>query len=139
MAAFTRNATKLPELMAQVPVLSGDNKVKNREARLHHPTAIIRPTEIGHIQQCIRWALKYGSSLTVVGGGHGGQCLWSNVVAIDMDAFDQVHIVKSKHDGETANSNSDTVIVVESGCKSGGIVRKTMAAGLVVPLGAAQT
>ena len=135
MAGFTRNATKMPELMAQLPGLTGDNEVKNREARLYHPTAIVKPTEIGHIQQCIRWALKYGLSLTVIGGGHSGQCLWPNVVSIDMSTFDQIHIVKSKHDRETSNSDSDTVIVVGSGCKSGDIVRKARAAGLVVPLG----
>lgn len=49
MAAFTQHATTLSELTAQVPAVSGDNRVKNREARLHHPASIIRPTEIRHV------------------------------------------------------------------------------------------
>ncbi|KAI4144215.1 MAG: hypothetical protein LQ341_002698 [Variospora aurantia] len=50
MAAFTQHATMLPELTAQVPLLKGDKTVKNREARLHRPASIIRPTEVRHVQ-----------------------------------------------------------------------------------------
>lgn len=83
MMTFTRNATALPELMALVPLPDGGQTVKNREARLQHPAAIIRPTEVGHVQQCVRWALKHEVSLTVIGGGHSGHCLRPNVVSID--------------------------------------------------------
>ena len=49
MAAFTQHATTLPELTAQVPLVKGDETVKNREARLHRPALIIRPTEVRHV------------------------------------------------------------------------------------------
>lgn len=53
MAAFTQHATTLPELAAQVPLVKGDKAVKNQEARLHLSAAIVRPTEVRHIQQCV--------------------------------------------------------------------------------------
>jgi adenine phosphoribosyltransferase len=136
MAAFTQHATTLPELTAQVPLVKGDKTVKNREARLHRPASIIRPTEVRHVQQCVRWALKHGVGLTVVGGGHSGHCLWPNVVSVDMDAFDQVHILTAGEDGRKSGSDSGSLVVAEAGCKTGDIVRKTMAAGVTVPLGA---
>jgi adenine phosphoribosyltransferase len=137
MAAFTQHATTLPELTAQVPLVKGDKTVKNREARLHRPASIIRPTEVRHVQRCVRWALKYGVGLTVVGGGHSGHCLWPNVVSVDMGAFDQVHILTAGDEDERkSDSDPGSLVVAESGCKTGDIVTKTMAAGLTVPLGA---
>jgi hypothetical protein len=100
MAAFTQHATTLPELMAQMPLVMGDRTVKNREAHLHHPATIVRPTEVQHVQECVRWALKHGVGLTVLGGGHSGHCLWPNVVSVDLGAFDQVHIVTAGGGGE---------------------------------------
>ena len=136
MAAFTQHATTLPELMVEVPLVKWYQTVKNREARLHHPAATVRPTEVPHIQQCVRWALKHGVSLTVLGGGHSGHCLWPNVVSVDMGAFDKVNILMAAEDGGDSGSDSGTLVVAEAGCKSGDIVRKTMAAGVTVPLGA---
>ncbi len=136
MAAFTQHATTLPELTGQVPLVRGYQTVKNREARLHRPAAIIRPTEVRHVQQCVRWALKHGVGLTVVGGGHSGHCLWPNVVSVDMGAFDQVNILTTGEDGGDSGSDSSFLIVAEAGCKTGDIVRKTMATGVTVPLGA---
>ncbi|MCJ1404336.1 hypothetical protein MMC11_007561 [Xylographa trunciseda] len=136
MATFTQHATKLPELTAQVPLVKGDKTVKNREARLHRPASIMRPTEVRHVQQCVRWAMKHGVSLAVVGGGHSGHCLWPSVVSVDMGAFDQVHILTAGENGEDSGSDSSILVVVEAGCKMGDIVRKTMAAGVTVPLGA---
>lgn len=135
MAAFTKHATTLPELTAQVPLLEGDNPVKNREARLHYPAAIVRPTEIRHVQQCVQWALKHGVSLTVVGGGHSGHCLYRNVVSVDMSSFDQVHILTAQ-DGRESGPDSTPLVIAEGGCKTGDIVRKTIAGGVTVPLGA---
>ncbi|KND88035.1 Adenine phosphoribosyltransferase [Tolypocladium ophioglossoides CBS 100239] len=135
MATFTQHATTLPELTSQVPLAGGDNRVKNREARLHHPASIIRPTEIRHVQQCVRWALNHGVGLTVVGGGHSGHCLRPNVLSVDMGAFDQVHILRAR-EGGGSGSDSGSFVVAEAGCQSGDIIRKTMAAGLTVPLGA---
>ncbi|KAL8331578.1 hypothetical protein RB593_002146 [Gaeumannomyces tritici] len=133
MATFTQHATRLPELIVQVPLGKRDKTVKNRQARLHRPASIIRPTEVRHVQQCVRWALKHGVNLTVVGGGHSGHCLWPNVVSIEMSAFDQVHILGE--DGGGSGSNSGPLVVAEAGSKTGDIVQKTMAAGLTVPLG----
>jgi adenine phosphoribosyltransferase/phosphomevalonate kinase len=139
MLAFTQHATTLPELMAQLPLPKEERTVKNWEARLHRPAAVIKPTEVRHIQQCVLWALKHGVSLTVVGGGHSGHCLWSNVVSIDMGGFDQVHILtagEDEEDGEAFDPESGPLVVAEGGCMTGDIVRKAMAAGVVVPLGA---
>ncbi|KAH6696458.1 phosphoribosyl transferase domain protein [Leptodontidium sp. MPI-SDFR-AT-0119] len=132
MMAFNQHATTLPELAAHVPLVDGDKVIKNWEARLHCPASIVRPTEVRHVQQCVRWALKHEVSLTVLGGGHSGHCLWPNVVSVDMGAFDQVHILTAGDDGE----KSDPLVVAETGCKTGDIIGKTMAAGLTVPLGA---
>ncbi|KAF2106551.1 hypothetical protein BDV96DRAFT_330047 [Lophiotrema nucula] len=136
MAAFTQHATMLPELTAQVPLLEGNKTIKNREARLHHTTSILRPTEVRHIQQCVRWALKHRVGLTVVGGSHSGHCLWPNVVSVDMGAFDQVNILPAGEGAGDSGADSGPLVVVEAGCKTGDIVRETMAAGLTVPLGA---
>ncbi|OCK73616.1 hypothetical protein K432DRAFT_430495 [Lepidopterella palustris CBS 459.81] len=136
MAVFTQHATALPELTAQVPLIEGDKLVKNREARLYSPASIIRPTDVQQIQQCVQWALKHRVGLTVVGGGHSGHCLWPNVVSVDMGAFDQIHILPAGLDGGDLVSDSDPLVVVEAGCKVGNIIRKTMAAGVTVPLGA---
>lgn len=135
MTAFTKHATTLPELTAQVPLVKGDKTVKNREARLHRPASIMRPTEVRHVQQCVQWALKHGVGLTVVGGGHSGHCLWPNVVSVDMGAFDQVHILMAEEGERKSDSDPGPLVVVETGCKTGDIIRKTMAAGLTVPLG----
>ena len=136
MAVFTKHATTLPELTAQVPLLKGDETVKNRKARLRRPASIMRPTKIRHVQQCVQWALEHGVGLTVVGGGHSGHCLWSNVVSVDMGAFDQVYILTAGESGEDFGFDSSPLVVAEAGCKTGDIVRKTIAAGLTVPLGA---
>ncbi|KOC15906.1 phosphoribosyl transferase domain protein [Aspergillus flavus AF70] len=133
MAAFTQHAITLPELTAQVPLVK-DKTVKNREAFHHGSASIVRPTEVQHVQQCVQWARKHEVGLTVVGGGHSGQCLWPNVVSVDMSAFDHIHIFPAGKDG--GESSSDSVVIAGAGCKTGDIVRKTMAAGLTVPLGA---
>lgn len=52
MLVFTKHATALPELTAQVPVLE-KVQVKSWEARLHRPASIVRPTEIGQVQSCV--------------------------------------------------------------------------------------
>ncbi|KAF1970787.1 phosphoribosyl transferase domain protein [Bimuria novae-zelandiae CBS 107.79] len=123
MMAFTKHATALSELTAKVPLEKGNPTVKNWEARLHRPISVVRPTEVRHVQQCVRWALVHKVGLTVVGGGHSGHCLMSNVVAINMGAFDQVHILAVEQEGTDSRPDGD-------------IVSKTMAAGVTVPLGA---
>lgn len=78
----------------------------------------------------------HGVGLTVVGGGHSGRCLWPNVVLVNMGAFNQVHILTAGEDGGDSGSNFGSLVVAEAGCKTGDIVRKTMTAGVTVPLGA---
>lgn len=134
MVAFTLQATWLPELATVMPLLMGDKTVKNREAILHYFASVVRPTEVRHIQHCVRWAQKYGVGLTVI-GGHSGHCLWPNTVSIDMGAFDQVHIVTVGNDGGSVSESNSLVVVVGAGCKAGDIIRKAMTAGLTVPLG----
>jgi adenine phosphoribosyltransferase len=139
MVAFTRYATTLQELRMQVPLLQGDKTIKNRGARLQNPASIVRPTEIGQVQRCVEWALRYGFSLTVIGGSHSGHCLLSNVVSVDMSAFDQVHILQPEdksHGGKDFSEASAPLVVAEAGCTIGHIIRKTIVEGLTVPLGA---
>ncbi|KAI8962744.1 phosphoribosyl transferase domain protein [Daldinia sp. FL1419] len=136
MVAFTRHATALAELTAHVPAGKRDTMVKNREANFHHPTSIIRPTNIQHVQHCVKWALKNGVSLTVLGGGHSGHCLWPSVVSVDMGAFDGVHVIADKEAKKYTSSGLGHVVVAEAGCKTGDIIQKAMAAGFTVPLGA---
>ncbi|KAL7958820.1 hypothetical protein V8C34DRAFT_281810 [Trichoderma compactum] len=136
MMAFNHQATMLSELTAQVPLAKEGRSMKNWEARSHRPASILRPTKIQHVQKCVQWALKHGVGLTVIGGSHSGHCLWPNVVAVDMEAFDQVHVQAPRDDRTGSDFNSDSLIIAEAGCKTGDIVRAAMAAGLTVPLGA---
>ncbi|KAK3902148.1 hypothetical protein C8A05DRAFT_15745 [Staphylotrichum tortipilum] len=131
MMAFTQHATTLPELLAEVPAAEAGRIVKNREARRHRPAAIVRPHEIRHIQSCVRWALRNKTKLTTIGGGHSGHCVWPGVVAVDLGAFDRVHVVTPAGELE-----SEPLVVAEAGSTTGEIIRKAMAAGLSVPLGA---
>ena len=134
MVVFNKHATKLSELTAHVPLLDGPRTIKNSIARHQLPPAIVQPIEVRQIQQCVHWALRYDVKLTVLGGGHSGQCLSRNVVCVDMSAFDQVHFVNGSESGGSV-SETNTLIVVEAGCKTGDIVGKTMARDMTVPLG----
>ncbi|EOA85705.1 uncharacterized protein SETTUDRAFT_111453 [Exserohilum turcica Et28A] len=135
MVAFNQHATKVSELTAQLPVVMTDRQIKNREARLRRPAAICRPTEIYHVQLCVRWALKHAVGLVIIGGGHSGHCFWNNVISVDMGAFNQVYIHGTKEKDLSATSGSSAFVVVEAGCTSGDVIRKTMTAGVTVPLG----
>ncbi|KAL2062514.1 hypothetical protein VTL71DRAFT_6780 [Oculimacula yallundae] len=135
MVAFTKHATALPKLLAQVPLVNGNFAVKNREARIHRPACVVGPKTIRHVQECVQWALTHKAGLTVIGGGHSGHCVAPNVVCVDMSAFNKIHIVKHPNKIETGY-DSESRVVVESGCKSGDIIRETMDVGLTVPLGA---
>ncbi|KAK5051901.1 hypothetical protein LTR84_002704 [Exophiala bonariae] len=134
MVAFDKHATSLPELTRQVPLISGGMAVKSFEARSLHPTALVRPTETRHVQKCVQWALEHGTRLTVVSGNHSGHCLQSNVVAVDMGAFDQIHVLTEGDD--QLETQPGPLVFVGSGCKTGDIIRETKARGLTVPLGA---
>lgn len=136
MVAFTKNATALSELSTKISSMKEPGRIiKNQLARTHRAASIVRPDNIQQVQECVRWALKYKLGLTVVGGSHSGQCLWPNVVAVDMSAFDQVHTLQSSaQDG--VELDTQPLLVVESGCNTGDVIRKAMKAGVTVPLGA---
>lgn len=134
MVAFTKHATALSELTTGMPLWQRGSMIKNRDSRLHHPAAIVRPTSIPLFQKCIRWAVKHGVGLSVIGGSHSGHCVWPNVVAVDMEGFNAVHIYPNWGASEPGLYRGP-VVVAEAGCKTGDIIRKAMASGLTVPLG----
>ncbi|KAF4338108.1 phosphoribosyl transferase domain protein [Fusarium beomiforme] len=129
MIALTQHAVRLPELTTQVPLVPKPYKVKNRGAKHNNPAAIVRPVNISQIQECVQWALRCRTSLTVLSGGHSGHCLWPNTVAVDMSAFDKVH-VDTPYDAE-----DHCWVVAEAGCKTGEVIREAMFQGVTVPLG----
>ena len=135
IVAFTQHATKLSKLTKQLPTLSEGRKIKNREASLHRPAAICRPTEIDNIQQCVRWALKHRAGLTVIGGSRSGHSIWDNIVSIDIGAFRQVYIHSTEEESIPTDVVCDILVVAEAGCTTGDIITKAMAAGVTVPLG----
>lgn len=135
MITFNHHALSLPELTARVPMVTASRMIKNREARTHSPAAIMRPTTVCQVQQCVQWALQHELSLTVIGGSHGGQCLWPNIVAVDMSHFDKIHILEFERTTQEAAAGGGCLAIVESGCKTGDIISETMTAGVTIPLG----
>ncbi|RTE79547.1 hypothetical protein BHE90_005940 [Fusarium euwallaceae] len=129
MVSFNKYAATLPKLMAMVPSIK-NKRVKSREASSHQSAAIMRPKKIQHVQQCVGWARGHKLGLAVIGGGHSGHCLQPNVVSVDMSAFNKVNIMKGERD-----PRSGSLVVIEAGCKTGDIIKKTMEEGLTVPLG----
>ncbi|KAJ5214786.1 phosphoribosyl transferase domain protein [Penicillium chermesinum] len=136
LATFTKRSVSFSELAMQVPLRSEKRRLKNREASDNQPTAVLRPTTIRQIQQCILWAIKHGFSLSIIGGGHSGHCVRPNVVAIDMEAFDQLHIVPAEENESRPFTGSRALIVAGAGCKTGDITRRASDAHLTIPLGA---
>ncbi|KAK6217816.1 hypothetical protein LQW54_003104 [Pestalotiopsis sp. IQ-011] len=131
ISSFSRHGDSKHTRKPEVPLMNGDRAIKNREARLHDSAGVFRPTDLGQLQQCVEWALEHKTGLTVLGGGHSGHCVAPHVIGIDMSAFNQIHIVNTS-DG---TSTSGPFVVAQSGCTAGDIMRKTLAAGLTVPLG----
>ncbi|KAI8715029.1 Phosphomevalonate kinase [Fusarium sp. LHS14.1] len=132
MIAFNKHATGLPKLMALVPSIK-DKTVKNREANVYQPAAIMRPKNVQHVQQCVEWAREHKIGLAIVGGGHSGHCLQPCVVSVDMSFFNRLYILKGE------GSDLGSLVVAEAGCKIGDIIQKTMEEGLTVPLGSRPT
>lgn len=135
MVIFTRQADGLRKLAAQVPTTVEDFPVKNREASRQNPAAIVHAKSIEHVQETVRWALENRATLTVVGGGHSGHCLRNDVVAIDMSAFDKIRVTPKRQTVGSPRTDDLPLILVESGCKTGDVIKKTMAAGWTIPLG----
>ncbi|KAK0708676.1 phosphoribosyl transferase domain protein [Lasiosphaeris hirsuta] len=132
MVAFTRRAVLLPELALMIPSGRVAYMLKNPQARLNDAALALKPESIPQIQQCVRWALTHGFSLTVLGGGHSGHCILPNMAAVDMGAFNKVHVLLAA--GE--DGDPGPIIVAEAGCTTGDIIRQAMAMGLTAPLGA---
>ncbi|KAK4194506.1 hypothetical protein QBC40DRAFT_344103 [Triangularia verruculosa] len=128
MVAFTRHAPTGSEYSA--PAMREQKMVKNRQACVRFPAITLQPTGIAGVQHCVTSALKGGTGLTVVGGGHSGHCLWFNIRSVDMGLFNKVHVVASE------DIKVGSFIVAEAGCKTVDIIRKASEAGLTVPLGA---
>ncbi|CAG8118900.1 unnamed protein product [Penicillium salamii] len=140
MVAFQKSATAWLELVKDVPVLSKNLQVKNREARLHLPACIAQPKDLYQTQKCVLWALKHKFGLTVIGGGHSGHCLWPKVVAIDMSHFRYISFETNSEDNSDMASSEgefipESLLVVSAGCTTGYIIHGTMGRGLTVPLG----
>jgi len=135
MLVFNHHADKVEELEMRVGPILEENPVKNQQARLQRPAAIFRPDNIEKVQDCVRWALRHGLGLTVVGGGHSAHCHRSNVVAIDMSAFDSVHILKEVEDEDDQDIAFNSLVVAGVGCKTVNIISRTLKKGLTVPLG----
>jgi len=135
MLVFNHHADKVKELEMRVGPMLEENPVKNQQARLQHPAAIVRPDTVEKVQACVQWALKHGLGLTVVGGGHSAHCHRSNVVAIDMSAFDSVHVLKRVGDVEDQDIAFTSLVVAGAGCRTVDITSKALDEGLTVPLG----
>jgi adenine phosphoribosyltransferase len=133
MVTFGKQATNLPRLTAQVRLLS-ESRIKNREARIRHPAAVVRQKTIQQVQQCVRWALDKKAGLSIVGGSHSGNCSWSHVLAVDMGAFHQIAVLPAVTEDSSASASAP-LVVVGAGCTSGNIINTTLKAGLTVPLG----
>ena len=132
MTVFTQHAITLSELTAQMSLIKENKTIKKWKTRLHRFVSIIRLTEIRHVQQCVRWVLKHEIGLIVVGGDHSDHCLWSNVVSIDMNVFDQINIHTTKKNEKDFDFDFDFLIVAEIDCKTKNIVRKIMKTDVTV-------
>ncbi|KAF4120607.1 FAD/FMN-containing dehydrogenase [Geosmithia morbida] len=136
MMAFTSQAKGLQELLGKVVSTDERRPIKNWEARLHRAASIIRPMDVRDVQHCIQWAIKHEVGLTVISGGHSSHCLEPNVVAVDMAAFDQVHVLNGDKNNEAVpGMGAPTLVAAGAGCKVGDIVRTALEAGVQVPLG----
>lgn len=131
ISSFSRHGDSMHTSKPEVPLMNVERAIKNREARLHNSAPVFRPTDVGQLQQCVKWAIEHKTGLTVLGGGHSGHCVWPHVIGVDMSAFNQIHIMDTPGD----SSMPAPFVVAQAGCTAGDIMRKTLAAGLTVPLG----
>ncbi|KAJ5720724.1 uncharacterized protein N7483_008658 [Penicillium malachiteum] len=135
MITFKANAsTALSELIKKVP-LSTNKPTKSPRARRCRPAAILTPKTFEQVQICVKWALKHGLSLNIIGGGHSDHSVWPGVVSLDLAAFNNVHALG--HGDRDAGSpyKNYSMVVAQGGSKTGDIVREAMSAGMAVPLG----
>ncbi|KAI4918872.1 hypothetical protein J4E85_009661 [Alternaria conjuncta] len=135
MLSFNQHADKVEELKTRIGPILEEKLVKNKQALVQRPAAIVRPDTVEKVQKCVKWALEHSLGLTIVGGGHSAHCLKSNVVAIDMSAFDSVHVLKKVGDVEDQDVAFTSLVVAGAGCKTVNIISKTLKEGLTVPLG----
>lgn len=136
MFVFGKHAvTALQGLVQKVPAMEAPAKpkIKNWEADLHCPAAVIQPQKIEYIQDGVRWSVECEVALTVTGASHSAHCFQPNVVAIDMRAFDIVDIIPEVFD-EASNRRLISV-VTGAGWTTEKIVSETQKHGKLVPLG----
>eukprot|EP00966_Prymnesium_polylepis_P269377 6223301-Prymnesium_polylepis.1 len=53
-------------------------------AQARQPFVIVLPHAASGVRACVAWAAANGKTITVVGGGHSGHCLWDGALAIDL-------------------------------------------------------
>ena len=135
MVAFNQHANTVPELTIDVLPVLEHKTIKNKEARSQRSATIVRPAYVNDVQTCVWWALEHGLGLTIVGGGHSAHCLRSNVVAIDMSAFDCVSVLAREDREEGLGNDSSSLVVVGAGCKADKIINYMQSEGLTIPLG----
>ncbi|OAK96956.1 hypothetical protein IQ06DRAFT_296891 [Phaeosphaeriaceae sp. SRC1lsM3a] len=135
MVAFNKHAGALHKLTARVPLATVPRNLKNYEARNSTYAAMVAPTSLAQVQDCVSWAVEHDLNLTVIGGSHSGQCVQPNVVAVDMKNFEQVYISNATIVGHNNGASDFPLIIVGAGCTAGEVVRSAMDAGLTVPLG----
>lgn len=134
MMIFTQHAIILLKLMMQMSLMKKYQTIKNQKTHLHRFVVIFKSTKIQHVQQYVQWVLKHEVNLIVINKSHSDHCLWSNVVLINMNIFDQVNILTMKKNEEDFDFNFDFLIIVEIDCKMRNIVRKIMTASMTVSL-----
>lgn len=69
MVAF-RHAGALQEVMRSTPPSHIPRLIKNHGARDYSYAAIVAPTNVAQVQECVRWALTHKLNLTIIGGSH---------------------------------------------------------------------
>lgn len=74
-------------------------RVKNREASLHQPAGVVRPTTLEDVRQLVRWAISRNVGLTVIGGRHSGHCRQPGILALDTRSFMEVEIIRDREMG----------------------------------------
>jgi len=89
------------------------------------PTALIQPKTTADVSAAVKVCNKLGARLVIAGGRHGHDCLATDAIAIDMNAYMKAVEV------DTVNK----LITVEGGCKLGDMDRASRPHGLACVTG----
>ncbi|KAI1086196.1 hypothetical protein F5B19DRAFT_480130 [Rostrohypoxylon terebratum] len=115
MAKSTQHSTAVAELGKQVPISS-------QQVTKQTPTVTVKPTMIQHIQRSVRWALKHRMAIAI--GGYSDDNQYDNLIAFDMSAFGQVHVITEITEGVKSEHGPDSCVVAEIGCKTERIINR---------------